>query len=233
MTQHESASPIALSHPVANSPARVWLYLELILLFGLVPLVLMERLIPVHPLAVGAAIAAVCLLALVRDPAFDVRQLWNRQDLARRVVDLLPLWLVSSVLLTAVLWVLSPDRLFSLVLSQPLTWVTILIAYPLISVYPQEVIYRAFFFHRYKPIAGDGWGMIMLSAAAFAWMHILFANWIAVALCAVGGILFSYRYRTTRSLLVTSIEHVLYGLLIFTVGLGEFIESGSMAVVKP
>ncbi len=230
MSQQSSVLPL----PYAVEPAtrsRAWLLTELFVLFGLVPLVLMKKWIPLHPLVVGAMIAGGCLMLLLRDRTFDVRQLWNRQDLARRLVAILPLWLLSAAVLAGMLAIYSPNRLLSLPLNYPGVWLAIVLAYPFISVYPQEVIYRAFFFHRYKPIAGDGWGMIALSAAAFAWMHIRFGNWVAIALCLAGGLFFSYRYYKTRSLLVTSIEHAIYGQLVFTIGLGEFIESGTMAAV--
>jgi membrane protease YdiL (CAAX protease family) len=100
--------------------------------------------------------------------------------------------------------------------------------YPLFSVYPQGLIYRAFFFHRYRPLVEAcaplvrAWLLIVVSGATFALMHILFHNWIAVALTFPGGILFAVRYCNTRSLAVSSIEHALYGCFLFTIGLGQF-----------
>ena len=37
----------------------------------------------------------------------------------------------------------------------------------------------------------------------------------------LGGWLFARRYQRTRSLLTVSVEHALYGVLIFTIGLGD------------
>jgi len=62
---------------------------------------------------------------------------------------------------------------------------------PLVSVYPQELLYRAFFLHRYQPLFGRGWGMLLASAMAFGFVHIIFRNSLAVALCVIGGFLFS------------------------------------------
>jgi membrane protease YdiL (CAAX protease family) len=103
----------------------------------------------------------------------------------------------------------------------------IIAAYPIFSVYPQGLIYRAFFFHRYHSLlrldpAARDWLMILLSAATFALMHILFHNWIALALTFPGGILFARRYIDTRSLCVSSLEHALYGCFLFTIGLGQY-----------
>lgn len=235
MLSRETAALMALPANVAHDGAsageplwltRGWLVAELFVLFGLVPLALMQKLLPVHPLVVAAVAAACCLFALLRDPTFDASHLWNRRDQTRQLLAILPLWLLTVGLLLGLLWLVSPDRLFSLPRHHTAVWAVLMLSYPIISVYPQELIYRSFFFHRYKPIAGDGRPMVLLSAAAFAWMHILFNNWVAVALCAAGGVIFAWRYQRTRSLLVTSVEHTLYGQLVFTIGLGEFILSG-------
>ncbi|MEU4707697.1 hypothetical protein AB0G00_14815 [Nocardia salmonicida] len=43
------------------------------------------------------------------------------------------------------------------------------------------------------------------------------------------GVLFATRYQRTRSLLTTSVEHALYGILMFTIGLGDFFYHGAAA----
>jgi uncharacterized protein len=98
----------------------------------------------------------------------------------------------------------------------------VVILYPVFSVYRQELLYRAFFFHRYKPLFGDGTGMIAASAAVFGFAHIIFGNWVTIAMTAIGGVLFGCTYRKTGSLVLTCLEHALFGDLIFTVGIGQF-----------
>ena len=121
----------------------------------------------------------------------------------------------------------APQLFLVLLRRRPWLWAAIMVGYPLFSVYPQGLIYRAFFFHRYRrlfalnPMAQSRI-MILLSAATFALMHIVFHNWIALALTFPGGILFAVRHRNTRSLCVSSLEHALYGCFLFTVGLGQF-----------
>jgi hypothetical protein len=95
-------------------------------------------------------------------------------------------------------------------------------SYPVFSAYPQELFYRAFFFLRYKPPFGDGTGMIAASAAVFGFAHIIFGNWVAIAMTASGGVLFGCTYRKTGSLVLTCLEHALFGDLSFTVGIGQF-----------
>jgi hypothetical protein len=47
-------------------------------------------------------------------------------------------------------------------------------------------------------------------------------------LTLIGGWLFARRYQRTRSLLAASVEHALYGVLAFTVGLGALFHHGAV-----
>jgi membrane protease YdiL (CAAX protease family) len=106
-----------------------------------------------------------------------------------------------------------------------------MVAYPIFSVYPQGLLYRAFFFERYATLFPGKWVMILASAAAFAFLHIVFRNSLAVALTFAGGLLFAWRYAETASLATSSFEHALYGCWLFTVGLGPFFYHGTIATV--
>jgi membrane protease YdiL (CAAX protease family) len=102
-----------------------------------------------------------------------------------------------------------------------------MLLYPLLSVYPQEVIYRAFFFHRYQALFGSGGSILLASALAFGFVHIIFGNWLAVGLCVIGGFLFSFTYHQSGSFLLTCLDHAIFGTFIFTIGLGQFFYHGS------
>ena len=120
-----------------------------------------------------------------------------------------------------------PELLLGFPRTEPIIWALVMALYPILSVYPQELIFRAFLFHRYAPLFGNGIGLVAASAAAFGFVHIAFGNWIAVALSLAGGAIFATRFQRTRSLFTASVEHALYGMLIFTVGLGEFFYHGA------
>jgi membrane protease YdiL (CAAX protease family) len=102
-----------------------------------------------------------------------------------------------------------------------------MVLYPVASVYPQGVVYRLFLFERYRGLFGGGWGIVLASAAAFAFMHVVFRNPLAIALTLPAGLLFAARYWQTGSLAVSSLEHALYGCAIFTVGLGRWFYHGA------
>ena len=102
-----------------------------------------------------------------------------------------------------------------------------MVLYPLLSVYPQELFFRAFFFHRYRRLFGQGMATVVASALLFGFVHIVFGNWISILLSSVGGMLFARTYFHSGSLALTCIEHALYGNFIFTIGLGEFFFHGT------
>jgi membrane protease YdiL (CAAX protease family) len=109
---------------------------------------------------------------------------------------------------------------------RPGFWALVMVLYPLFSAYPQELVYRAFFFHRYRLLFRTPRQMIWASSLAFAFLHIIFQNPIGVILTIPGGYLLSLTYQRTNSLVLTGIEHALYGNLVFTVGLGLYFYRG-------
>lgn len=168
---------------------------------------------------------------LLRDERFDRARLWNAGTLPGR----LPVIFACFVVVAAALWAgvhwFTPELEWSFVRRAPGFWAVVMLAYPVLSVYPQGVLYRAFFFERYAELFPGKWAMILGSAAAFAFLHIIFRNWLAVALTFGGGLLFAARYAETGSLATSSFEHALYGCWLFTVGLGGYFYHGTIAAV--
>jgi hypothetical protein len=96
-------------------------------------------------------------------------------------------------------------------------------------VYPQGIIYRAFFEQRYAPLFGSRSAMMVpVAALAFAFSHIIFINGWSVILTFLGGWMFFQTYRRTNSLLLSAWEHALYGWWMFTVGLGSLFYHGAV-----
>jgi membrane protease YdiL (CAAX protease family) len=163
---------------------------------------------------------------LLRDPDFDRGRLRRVAGVGRESIRVLMVFVLLGGLLTAATAVLSPETWLNLLRSRPVLWAVIMVAYPLLSVYPQELIWRAFFFHRYRLLFPGRWAMILASSLAFGYVHVLFLSPLAVVLTVVGGVLFAWTYERTGSILASSIEHALYGCLIFTIGLGEHFYAG-------
>ena len=131
----------------------------------------------------------------------------------------------ASAMLGFVLWFL-PDHLFDLPRRRPLEWGLVVLLYPFLSVLPQELFFRCFFFFRYGRLFRSRALRIVASGLLFGFAHVLYGNWIAVGFSALGGMLFAWTYTRTRSLWWVTIEHALYGMTLFTVGLGRYFSPG-------
>jgi len=204
----------------------LWLLLELTLVFVVVPVLFYYRVLPNLPIPFLVIVAVAAWIVLRHDPSFSSSRLFNRQGLVEHLAPVLLRTALLCALLGVAVWRFVPQLLFSLLKSSPLLWVAIMLLYPLLSVYPQELIFRAYFFHRYQPLFGAGWLMIAASALAFGFVHIIFGNWLSVVLSAAGGVLFGMTYLQSGSLLLACVEHALFGNFIFTIGLGQFFYHG-------
>jgi membrane protease YdiL (CAAX protease family) len=203
------------------------LALEFAAVFVTVPLLIYYRRIPNLPIPYLLIIATLALLVLWRDPGFNLSRLAAWGNVRPLLSSILIRDGVCLVGLGVAVYFLAPQLLFSLMRNSPRLWVLIFILYPLFSVYPQELLYRVYFFHRYQPLFGGGWGMVIASAVAFGFVHIIFRNWLAVGLCLIGGFLFSLTYRASGSLILTCLDHAIFGDFLFTIGLGEFFYHGA------
>ena len=137
-------------------------------------------------------------------------------------------WIVFSFGLFIFTFYVFPEKLFIVQKSNPGFIWKIMIFYPFFSALPQEFIFCKFFFARYKSFFGEKTLMVAMSSLAFFLAHILFINWVAPVLGLVGGIIFAGTYKKTKSLLMVSIEHSLYGDTLFFIGLGWFFWGGSV-----
>jgi membrane protease YdiL (CAAX protease family) len=205
--------------------------MEFLLLFVALPLAYRFAPAQVPALPLLWAVTGYALWRLLSDPHFNRAQLWNAGELPGRIGVILTIFAVIALALWLGVRHFAPDLEWSFVRQHPAFWAVVMVAYPVLSVYPQGVLYRAFFFERYATLFPGKWAMIVASAAAFAFLHIIFRNWLAVALTFGGGLLFAARYAETGSLATSSFEHALYGCWIFTVGLGQYFYHGTIASV--
>lgn len=207
--------------------ARLWA--ELIGLFFLLPLAvvywirhLADWLMPILGfMGVG------CLALLLADKQFKRFRLWHMQDFSKHLGATLKLFVPWACLTMVLVYLLKPEIFMRWPLEQPGLWVTTLLIYPVVSVIPQEIIFRTFFFHRYKKIIPSKhwrWG---LSTFVFGLAHLVYGNWIAVVVSWLAGALFGYRYMQTRSTPLVVIEHAIWGSFAFTVGLGTYLVMSS------
>lgn len=175
-------------------------------------------------------VALACGRWLWQDSSFDRSRLWRGASLSRTARFLVLHFAIGALSLSLLTATVDPDLLFSLPRQETVLWLLVVIFYPLLSAYPQEVVYRAFFFHRYENLLPNRGLMVLINAMLFGYMHIIFGSPLAMALTVVGGWLFADAYLRYRSLLLTTIVHSIYGWLIFTLGLGGYFQRGSLAL---
>jgi membrane protease YdiL (CAAX protease family) len=207
---------------------RGWLAAEFLLIFVGLPLGYRFSPVRVPALPLLWLVAGYALWQLFRNPRFDRARLWRFAPLRRELRSILVMFVVGAAGIGLGLWLFAPNLAWSLLRQSPMFWAVVMVAYPVLSVYPQGLLYRAFLFERYAALFPGRWATICASAAAFAFLHIIFRNWLAVDLTIAGGLLFAWRYDRTRSLAVSGFEHALYGCWLFTVGLGQYFFHGTV-----
>lgn len=131
--------------------------------------------------------------------------------------QLLIFFLVTS---TGIAYYLDADKVFQIVIQKPLLWLAVIILYSSTSVYFQELVYRMFFFKRYSSLFSRKI-IVFINGLVFGLAHLIFKNYLIFLMTFLGGIVFALTYRKTKSLLLTSIEHAIYGCWLFTLGIGH------------
>lgn len=244
MTQPAAPAPAAKARPPATDrvrhvpgpPAaplaagRARLAGEFALLFLGAPLAL-AFLLPASAIwwaIPGGLLVALALLAAT--PGFRWGELLEGPWLARPGVTLA---FAATVLAgaAALVWATAPWALFGLPLRRPELWLWVMILYPLLSAWPQEVMFRALFFRRYGALFPDARLAVAVNAAVFGLAHLFLWNAVAVAASALGGALFALAYLHTgrgRNLGLATLLHALAGMALFTAGAGTFFYHGAL-----
>lgn len=200
--------------------------LEFVLLFLALPVIFYFDLLPVPKVAALLVITLLCVLVLWQDASYDLNQLFyrpERPDFLKRLI-----WqsgLAALVIIILVL-VIQPDKLLAFPKERPIIWGIVMVLYPVLSALPQELLYREYFFTRYDKLFETEWMLVLMSAASFSFLHIIYDNEWALVLSLAGGFVFARTYRQTRSLYWVSLEHAIYGCLVFTIGMGNYFYEG-------
>ncbi len=227
---NRSKTGTAQSGSTIYHPPTWWLWIEFVLLYVGVPVLIwvirrsMGGLVIPVLVVTGAGLFAMLWFA----PDFDRRRLWNSDRFRERVRRPVQRFVIGAAVLASIVVLAAPDLLFSFIRESPKTWAIVVVVYPCLSVYPQEIIFRAYPFYRYRRIFPTDASMVLVTATGFAMAHLVFAHWISLSLSFVGGILFARTYLRTRSTLQSSVEHALWGLFIFTIGLGAYFYGGAI-----
>ena len=238
---HDSAGGLLRSGPFMTSISTVpatrsrWRWLELILVFGVAPLVLAlapRRMVTVG--IIGSGLAS--LAALLLDPTFPRRQLWDaalaRQGLRALAIRTICVWAGLFLLCAGARprapvrdAAHAPDRLAAG--DDPISADLGLFAGDHV---PHAVL---------SPLRGAAAHGRRRACSPAACCSAGRTSWCTTcprsSLATIGGLLFAATYERRRSTLLVSIEHGLYGDFIFTVGLGGLFYNvhRALAAVSP
>lgn len=213
----------------AASAGRLWA--ELCALYLGIPLLMAFVLPPDAVWTVIPAATALSLALLAATPGFRWRELaegpWLPAPRAFAAFAALCALGAAAVVLT-----LRPVAFLGLPRYAPELWLTVLTLYPMLSAYPQEVMYRALFFRRYGVLFPSSAAALAVNAALFGLAHLFLWNSVALAATAAGGAVFGWAYLRTgrgRNLLFATLLHAAAGWAIFTLGAGVFFYHGAVA----
>lgn len=198
---------------------KIFKLFEFFILFVLLPILFFYEFLPLFFIVPTLWIVSLYIYFIFKksnENAF----LFERIDKFELLFVLIRFLLIGSLLI-AFTYYYFEDKFFVFLFDKPLLFLALLIFYPILSVIPQELIYRRFFLFRYERRLSKI-SMILINGLIFGFAHILFVNYIAIGFSAIGGALFISTYQRTKSFSLVCLEHSLYGNLIFIVGLGDY-----------
>ena len=153
-------------------------------LFIGVPLLYYYDKIPFHKAIPLLAVFFILFFFILKDNSFNRKIFWMNGFV--RWKPLLLRFLIIAVLTVILVRIFAPEYWFVLPRERAVLWIMIMLLYPLWSAYPQELIYRTWFFKRYRDLLKDEKLFFILNAALFSFSHIIFRNWLAIVLTFLG-----------------------------------------------
>ncbi|MDZ7716529.1 MAG: CPBP family intramembrane glutamic endopeptidase [Balneolaceae bacterium] len=205
---------------------KIFRGIEFLLIFIGMPVVFYFNLLPIQKVVALLIVTLVCVLILWADSSYNMKKLFYRPTSVEQRKRLLVNSLVVAGSIAGLVLLIHPSTFLDLPRENTQIWLIIMTLYPLLSALPQELIYREFFFYRYEQLFPAKWALLLMSAASFSFLHIVYDNQWALLISFVGGVMFARTYQRTRSLYWVSVEHAIYGALIFTLGMRQYFYEG-------
>lgn len=217
-----------------SETARILLHhsaiLVMLLLYGILPLAFLAMGLLGVQLIIPTLIA-VSMWCISSLPIEARRALWDFRPLRKHGAGILVRFFLGAPMIVAATYVVMPGEFLSVPRQNPFLWLAICLLYPVLSVLPQEAIYRVFLFSRLSRVLPNltQTHLIVINAVIFGYAHVAFGNVWAPVVATLGGLLFASTYQRTGSFICVAIEHSLWGALIFTIGMGTIFGAGTVA----
>ena len=204
------------------------LFLEFFIIYFLIPLIItmQYRELLLFPFLLIIFLISIILLKLNKN--------FNFRKLLKKIVwkTVVKSFLSFFAFIFIYILFLDKDLLFQLPANNPRIWVLAMIIYPVVSVIPQEFIFRVLFYQRYaKLFSFEKNYIILINSIAFGFAHIVFINFHAIILSILASTIFSIVY-LRNSFFTCIIVHSLAGQLIFTLGLEKYFFSGTIGLIN-
>lgn len=202
--------------------SKTYLVLEFIFFYVFLPFIANHFLDGWYKIIPLIFTAGFFMILLLGDRRFDRKTLrrFDKKYVGKSVVRMI----VITILLIWFTWWIYPDLFFMYPVENFSSYALTFFLYPIASVFPQELVYRVYYFHRYKTLIPEKYLLMLSNAFIFGLTHFIYDNWVAPIATFLAGWIFIYNYYKTRSLLNVSLEHYFYGLTMFTIGLGYFFQ---------
>ncbi|MBI9032167.1 CPBP family intramembrane metalloprotease [bacterium] len=201
--------------------SKLWKIIELIFLFIALPVLMKFNIIPLPRLLSLMIVFGFVLFISIRLKYLD-RNWYKLPTLDSKYWLKMGLtYLASFLFFIAYIYFFLGEKPFILLRERPHLMIIISIFYPLFSAFPQEVIYRSFFFERYKNIFTTKY-LLISNMLAFSFLHIIYNNLPALILTLISSLVFTLNYQKKRSLMLVTIEHSILGLIVFITGMGRY-----------
>src|SRR5262249_15694670 len=126
-----------------HRPSRIWLAIECAALFLGVPAAYYAGWLPIPVLVIRLLMPGGCWLTLRLQRRIAPRALLRANLPRQEWRRILIIYSLAVPGLAIVLWLTNPSAMFWLIRRSPGIWLLVMVAYPLVSVVPQELIYRA------------------------------------------------------------------------------------------
>ena len=193
---------------------------EIIIFFITIPLLL----IPINSnitMFTTLSIVALCCFFYLK---YKKINLFKKSDLKfdRYFKEIFYKTIIVTILILIFSYFFDKEKFLNLPLSHFFLWLFILVLYPILSAFPQEIIYRKFFFERYDKLFKNKKILIIINAFLFSFAHIIYLNPIVIIFTFIGGLLMAISYSQHKSLFKVSVEHGIYGNIVFSSGLCNY-----------
>ncbi|MCR8685541.1 CPBP family intramembrane glutamic endopeptidase [Campylobacter ureolyticus] len=201
---------------------KVFLYIEFLIIFLLTPTLFMLQILPKNYMFFVLWLGSLYAFYHIKKANLNLFKGFKFDEFK----DIFKRFLILSIFLTIFTFIFSKNSFLFLPKQRIDIWILVMLLYPILSAFFQEIIFRTFFTLRYINLFKNQNLFIFINALIFAFVHLLYGNLIAVVFSFFGGILFIKTYLKSNSTLLCSIEHSLYGNFIFTIGLGHYFYNG-------